>query len=442
MITYTISITVIFLILLVGYSFEDINAQTNNTIIIKPGATEINSQNPVSPENVTAPVGSIITWLNQDKFLHQIVSGTPESGPSNDFYGDYFDQGQMYEVTFEYPGIFEYYDPSSPNIRGQVVIEPNSSDIASYTNNSSGSENNGVIINENLITMKDTVGLNHPSDIQYEQINPGNNNQPQFNLNQLEKSAPNITEIIRQVIVEYMDLNQAHIDVPNRDPADQERNNQDLSLVELSTDHSTQETISQAENTDGLATNIEDQLRNNVTKTVDTESTEVDPKSSKRDQEKIQIQSHEPTDSFKANGKIHSLIVTPASTWNATGDWDLIVNEGEVQNFTTTMAWVNGTSSHTHEFKNFEASDDIVLPSDNLLTLRGDMDVGSNGVIMWEGVESSVILGGGGKTITVMLDHDATDHHFAGQPISGNTISLEPCSDSPGPNMELLPSCR
>jgi hypothetical protein len=37
------------------------------------------------------------------------------------------------------------------------------------------------------------------------------------------------------------------------------------------------------------------------------------------------------------------------------------------------------------------------------------------------------------KTITISLDHEETDHHFAGQPISGVVTLLTPCSDEPGP---------
>ena len=36
----------------------------------------------------------------------------------------------------------------------------------------------------------------------------------------------------------------------------------------------------------------------------------------------------------------------------------------------------------------------------------------------------------------------ATIHHFAGQPVFGLVTSFIPCSDVPGPNMEVLPSCQ
>ena len=158
-------------------------------------------------------------------------------------------------------------------------------------------------------------------------------------------------------------------------------------------------------------------------------------------EKKVNIIPHDDTDGFKANGLIDSVILTANSNWDATGDWSLIVEDGEVSNFTTTMAWYNGTSSHTHEFLNFVSDDEITLPTDNLVTIDGQMDIGSNGEITWEEVESTITIGGGGKTITISLDHDATDHHFAGQTIRGTTTYLAACSDEPGPNMELQPSC-
>jgi hypothetical protein len=64
------------------------------TIIINPGATNSDSQNPIAPTNVTVSEGTTIIWLNDDSTTHQLVSGTPDQGPSNIFYGDYFGAGE------------------------------------------------------------------------------------------------------------------------------------------------------------------------------------------------------------------------------------------------------------------------------------------------------------------------------------------------------------
>jgi len=64
------------------------------TITINPGATNSDSQNPIAPTNVTVSEGTTIIWLNDDSTTHQLVSGTPDQGPSNIFYGDYFGAGE------------------------------------------------------------------------------------------------------------------------------------------------------------------------------------------------------------------------------------------------------------------------------------------------------------------------------------------------------------
>jgi Tetratricopeptide repeat len=154
------------------------------------------------------------------------------------------------------------------------------------------------------------------------------------------------------------------------------------------------------------------------------------------------IPSHEAVDSFIANGKINSDIITSTTQWTATGDWNMIVNDNELQLFTTNMTWTNATSGHTHEFLGFEAEDgEIVLPPDNIVSISGNMDVGTNRAISWEDVPATIDIGGGGKIITISLDHELTNHHFAGQAVRGVVTLLTPCSDTPGPSMEVLPSC-
>jgi hypothetical protein len=108
-------------------------------------------------------------------------------------------------------------------------------------------------------------------------------------------------------------------------------------------------------------------------------------------------ESKQAVDSFKANGKIKSDIITSSSKWDATGDWNLVVEDNEVQLFKTNMAWTNATSGHSHEFSGFESEDEIVLPPDNIVSIKGNMDVGTNGAISWEEVPASIDIGGGGK---------------------------------------------
>jgi hypothetical protein len=94
------------------------------TIIIKPGDTNSDSQNPIAPTNVIVSERTTIIWLNDDSSTHQLVSGTPDQGPSNIFYGDYFGAGESDNTTIDNAGIYNYYDPTWSHIRGQITVIP------------------------------------------------------------------------------------------------------------------------------------------------------------------------------------------------------------------------------------------------------------------------------------------------------------------------------
>src|SRR3954469_9432111 len=101
---------------------NSIGSKSNIIITINPGAIDTNSQSPVTPKDITIPVGTTIIWLNKDSSPHLIASGTPDRGPTNIFYGNYFDSGQAYNVTLDKPGIYGYYDPGSHNINGSITV--------------------------------------------------------------------------------------------------------------------------------------------------------------------------------------------------------------------------------------------------------------------------------------------------------------------------------
>ncbi|HKR74264.1 MAG TPA: hypothetical protein VJR94_09145 [Candidatus Nitrosocosmicus sp.] len=370
------------------------------TLTINPGASDGDSQNPINPANITIPAGATVIWLNKDSVYHQIVSGTSDKGPTNIFYGDFFGPNEAYNVTFDTAGVFDYYDPIWTNIKGHIVAT---------------SENN-TGFNTNNINSESNQPLNNQAPIQDENSNTAADtsntilNQPQ-------------TGIIGENSTIQAQDQQIQ---PQQQVQDQTFQPLDNQVPIQNDDSQTQTGI--------IGENPTIQAQDQQIQTVQDQP--VQPV-----QQQFQIPQHGDIDSFKATGTIHSYIVTPASPWNATGDWTLIVEDGEVISFITNMAWFNGTTGHTHDFLNFDSSSDVELPADNILTIDGEMDVASNGVVTWDEVESSINIGGGGRTITINVDHDETDHHFAGQPIVGTVNSLTPCSDSPGPSMEILPTC-
>jgi hypothetical protein len=147
------------------------------------------------------------------------------------------------------------------------------------------------------------------------------------------------------------------------------------------------------------------------------------------------------TGGFLSKGTINSLIQTPTSNWIATGNWSMNVDNGSLTGFGTNMTWYNsnGKASHTHEFSNLRAGAGTI--QGNNIIVNGLTDVGTNHQIVWKNVPTTISIHGG-KTISISVAENATNHHFAGQSIFGVVTSFMPCSDVPGPSMEVLPSCQ
>ena len=123
------------------------NAQGNTlTFTINPGATASDSQNPIVPRNVTVPVGTNVIWLNKDSSPHTIVSGTPDKGPSNIFYGDSFDTDKTYNITLNTPGVYGYYDPAWAHINGQITVVAGNNPVS--TNVIQPQQNNNNIVSQ------------------------------------------------------------------------------------------------------------------------------------------------------------------------------------------------------------------------------------------------------------------------------------------------------
>jgi plastocyanin len=402
--------TIFLLIGTMGLAQSEANAQGGEfTLTINQGATNSDSLNPIEPSNITIPVGATVVWLNKDSAYHQIVSGTPEAGPTNVFYGDFFATNEAYNRTFDSAGVIDYYDPIWTNIRGQITtVSENNTESEFGTTSNDVNTGNGTFLTNGAL--QSSTGETFQSN------NVNTTGEGNLNQQQQQQQQPVQQQPLQSSTGETFQSN--NVNTPGEGNLNQ------------------QQTGAIGDNTQLFSTDQQQQQQPVQQQPVQQQPTQ------QITQDQLQIPQHGPIDSFKANGKINSFIVTALSPWNATGDWNMVVENGEMKNFVTNMAWFNGTSGHTHDFLNFDSSGDIELPPDNILTINGDMDVASNGVITWDGVESTINLGGGGKTITISVDHEDTDHHFAGQPIIGTVTSLTPCSDTPGASMEILPTCN
>ena len=150
---------------------------------------------------------------------------------------------------------------------------------------------------------------------------------------------------------------------------------------------------------------------------------------------------------FVADGRINSVIDVPNGKWLASGNWSMIVNNGNVTSFDTKMTWYNssGTNAHSHNLLNFKPISwdnqmKLLNFQNKQTTIEGFTDVQSNGRTSWFEVPTKITINDD-KIISISLDDNKTNHHFGGQPLLGIVDSFVQCSDTPGENMELLPPC-
>lgn len=79
------------------------------------------------PIDLEVPVGTTVTWTNEDRFGHTVTSGTPDS-PTGEYelvLGELTDgdtSGMTGSQTYETAGTFEYFCRYHPNMVGTVIV--------------------------------------------------------------------------------------------------------------------------------------------------------------------------------------------------------------------------------------------------------------------------------------------------------------------------------
>jgi plastocyanin len=70
-----------------------------------------------NPAEINVPVGSTVTWSNEDSVTHTVTAR------DNTFDSGNLPAGGTFNYTFEEKGTFEYYCTLHPNMEGKVVVE-------------------------------------------------------------------------------------------------------------------------------------------------------------------------------------------------------------------------------------------------------------------------------------------------------------------------------
>ena len=95
---------------------------TDAVVIIPNGNFDVSSSGFYLPLNLQIPVGTTVTWVNEDSVPHNIQS-LDESGSVTDvFNSPPLNTGDRFEFTFEESGIYNYYCSFHPWRVGSVTI--------------------------------------------------------------------------------------------------------------------------------------------------------------------------------------------------------------------------------------------------------------------------------------------------------------------------------
>jgi plastocyanin len=70
-----------------------------------------------SPRTVTVPVGTMVTWTNNDGEPHTVTSSAKLFSSSG------LDEGESFSYTFASPGTYTYYCQLHPHMTGTIVVK-------------------------------------------------------------------------------------------------------------------------------------------------------------------------------------------------------------------------------------------------------------------------------------------------------------------------------
>lgn len=76
-----------------------------------------------APDHLTQPVGTTVTWVNDEDSLHTVTSGTPAS-PSGLFDSGEIDTGVEFSYTFTDEGTYPFFCARHDFMKGVVTVTP------------------------------------------------------------------------------------------------------------------------------------------------------------------------------------------------------------------------------------------------------------------------------------------------------------------------------
>lgn len=73
------------------------------------------------PKEIEIPVGTTVTWLNEDDIQHSVTSGTPEN-PTSQFDTGFFEKDESASITFNEPGTYQFFCMRHNHMQGSIIV--------------------------------------------------------------------------------------------------------------------------------------------------------------------------------------------------------------------------------------------------------------------------------------------------------------------------------
>lgn len=98
--------------------------QPTYIVDIQPGASEKNSSQGYFPQKIAIPIGTTITWFNDDPGQpHSVTSGLKNTSDiGKEFNSGIIPYSSFFIYTFDKPGLYLYHDSINPSMTGSVYV--------------------------------------------------------------------------------------------------------------------------------------------------------------------------------------------------------------------------------------------------------------------------------------------------------------------------------
>jgi plastocyanin len=126
---YKFSTISIGITLIIGLTFSIVTVPSNavaqsKTVSIVKGASNPSSIEPYNPSPLSVPVGTTVTWVNNDNTGHTVTEGNPSGNtPPNGFDSGILGPGKTFTHTFDKPGAVQYYCTLHPTMLGEIIVK-------------------------------------------------------------------------------------------------------------------------------------------------------------------------------------------------------------------------------------------------------------------------------------------------------------------------------